>query len=876
MNEMSVFARDIMHQKYSHIKEDDSKESWDEIAERVVNAVMSTPGVEVDDYVANKIKLAIKQKKFMPGGRYLRSAGNLYHQTQNCALFRVEDSREGWSELLYKSSMSLMSGAGVGVVYSDLRAKGQKLKKTGGVSTGPLALMQMINENGRGIMNGGDRRAAIWAGLHWSHPDVMDFIKMKNWSDEVRKLKAKDYNFPATMDMTNISVILDDEFFEYYNSKFSSHGKVKASTDIFNLVVRQMLETGEPGFSIDIGKNTGENLRNAPIVGDTYVLTKDGYKKVIDIVSDEVEVWTGKRWAKTIFKKTGELENTIKVTFSGGRSTTCSPEHPFIVDGKRVEAQDLISGNVLTVSLPDILDGDELNIESDLNKCGYTMGYIYGDGSFNNKYSRAEASFCTPESKECIKGLDRRLISSITEIDSRGYSRVYFKNSGFFGGANKQVFPEYAYQMGTDFTRSFIAGLFDSDGNYYKPQNRVRLASIHKEFLRGVSRLLEGLGILSTITKGGISTYGQKEGYLLNINAEYINRFRKIIPTIRLKIDEHKAYRKTKIRVINWQHDKPQDVYCCDVGVEEHSFMAEGVIISNCTEITSSDDSDICNLGSINLARISSLEEMEEIVELGTIFLLAGTLYSHVPTEQIRVIRDKNRRLGLGLMGIHEWLLINGHKYGPNEELEKYLKIYERSTEISHKYAKRWNISLPIKTRAIAPTGTIGIVAETTTGIEPIFCVAYKRRYLNGDKWHYQYVIDPTAKRLIDMGIQPSLIEDAYVLSENVERRLSFQAWIQEFVDHAISSTINMPAWGSEFNNESRVTEFGNMLMKYLPRLRGITVYPDGCRDGQPLTPVKYETAIKHKDKSFEETPELVYEAVDICSISGKGGSCGS
>jgi len=129
---------------------------------------------------------------------------------------------------------------------------------------------------------------------------------------------------------------------------------------------------------------------------------------------------------------------------------------------------------------------------------------------------------------------------------------------------------------------------------------------------------------------------------------------------------------------------------------------------------------------------------------------------------------------------------------------------------------------------------------------------------------------------LIDSGINANSIEDAYVLAENVERRLSFQAWIQEYVDHAISSTINLPAWGSEYNNESRVLEFGNMLMKYLPKLRGITVYPDGSRGGQPLTPVKYDTAIKHKDKIFEEEPELVYEQVDVCDISGKGGSCGS
>ena len=185
-------------------------------------------------------------------------------------------------------------------------------------------------------------------------------------------------------------------------------------------------------------------------------------------------------------------------------------------------------------------------------------------------------------------------------------------------------------------------------------------------------------------------------------------------------------------------------------------------------------------------------------------------------------------------MGIHDWLLSNGKQYGPDAELEEYLKIYAKSTEISHKYADKWQLSKPVKTRAIAPTGSIGIIAETTTGIEPIFCVAYKRRYLKHTTWNYQYVIDPTAKRLIEKGVSPDKIEDAYTLAENVERRVAFQSWVQKYVDHAISSTINLPSWGSEANSQDKVVTFGNMLIKYLPNLRGLTVYPDGARGGQP------------------------------------------
>jgi len=543
---MSVFARTVMQQKYSHDKPDGTKETWSEIASRVSRNVLKS--VNAPKATVDEMTQIITDMEFLPGGRYLYASGRPMHQTQNCLLLKAVDSREGWADLMQKSTMALMTGAGIGVDYSDIRAEGKLIRKTGGFATGPLALMAMLNEAGRGIMQGGARRSAIWAGLKWSHPDIQKFIVLKNWIPEVRALKEKDFNFPATMDGTNVSVQLDDEFFKaFHNEKHKLHAHAQS---VYWSTVRQMLKTGEPGFSIDLGENKTETLRNA------------------------------------------------------------------------------------------------------------------------------------------------------------------------------------------------------------------------------------------------------------------------------------------------------------------------------CTEVTSSDDSDICNLGSINLAKITSLERMKRVTELGTMFLLAGTIYSDVPYAKVDAIRNKNRRLGLGIMGIHEWLLKNGSRYEPNETLGTYLDVYATSTEIAAKYADEWEISRPVKTRAIAPTGTIGILGETTTGLEPIFCVAYKRRYLKGTTWNYQYVVDPTAKRLIENGVPADNIEDAYSLAEDVERRVSFQAWVQKYVDHSISSTINLPAWGTELNNDSLVQDFGKMLIRYLPQLRGITVYPDSARGGQPLSPVKLTTALKH-------TGEIFLEQVDICDIS-KGGSCGA
>lgn len=289
-----------------------------------------------------------------------------------------------------------------------------------------------------------------------------------------------------------------------------------------------------------------------------------------------------------------------------------------------------------------------------------------------------------------------------------------------------------------------------------------------------------------------------------------------------------------------------------------------------CTEVTSEDDSDVCNLGSINLGNIESLAQFRDVVSLASRFLVCGTLRADLPYEKVYRVRERNRRLGLGLMGIHEWLLKRGYKYEVNDELRQWLGVYrDESKQSADEHCDRFYISRPAAYRAIAPTGSIGILAGTTTGIEPLFAVAYKRRYLTeGTKWKYQFVVDGTAETLIrEYDVNPTSIESAIDLSGDYERRIKFQADIQRYVDMSISSTINLPPWGSKENNESQVGQFAAVLAKYAPELRGFTCYPDGSRGGQPLTSVPYDEAISNKGVIFEE--------VDICQYTGHGGSCG-
>ena len=265
------------------------------------------------------------------------------------------------------------------------------------------------------------------------------------------------------------------------------------------------------------------------------------------------------------------------------------------------------------------------------------------------------------------------------------------------------------------------------------------------------------------------------------------------------------------------------------------------------------------------MANISTLQEFAHVVNLASKFLVCGTLKADLPFEKVYRVREKNRRLGLGLMGMHEWLLKRGYRYEVVPELHDWLAAYEWNSKAGADHlCDQMGISRPIAYRAIAPTGTIGILAGTTTGIEPIYSVAYKRRYLKGNSWKTQYCIDATAKAVIaSTGVDPEKVETARSLAYDVERRIKFQADVQDYVDMAISSTCNLPEWGSDINNEDTVVDFAKILAKYAPRLRGFTCYPDGSRGGQPITEISYKEA-----KSKEG---LVIEENDAC----KGGLCG-
>jgi len=539
----TTFGNDVFKEKYAQ----NQYETWDDKAKVVVNWVCGdmdgTKNSLMSDEEKHQLIQYITEFKFMPGGRYLWYAGREARYFNNCYMLRLEDdTREEWAGLSQRAMSCLMTGGGIGADVSICRPGGRALRRTGGVSSGPLPLLYTLNEIGRNVMQGGSRRSALYGSMDAGHGDIWEFIRAKNWHNipisdtreiaemTVADAKKANFNYPAPLDMMNISV--------NYSDNWLSGG----DDEVFMANCRQALMTGEPGFSFNFGDKKNETLRNA------------------------------------------------------------------------------------------------------------------------------------------------------------------------------------------------------------------------------------------------------------------------------------------------------------------------------CTELVSEDDSDVCNLGSVNLANIDTIEEFKNVVTLASKFLVCGLIRAHLPYEKVEKVRQQNSRIGLGLMGMHEWLLKRKYRYEMNDELKKWMKVYEQeSKRAADEHCDRLFLNRPKGYRAIAPTGTISILAGTTSGVEPIYAVAYRRRYLTeGTKWKYQFVVDGTAQHLIDQGINPDEIESAVDLSKDVERRVKFQYELQKYVDHAISSTVNLPEWGSEFNNGDHVVPFSKIIRKYGHGLRGLTFYPDGSRGGQPIQSVPYEEArskrkVIYKDNSEEQ-----------------------
>ena len=283
-----------------------------------------------------------------------------------------------------------------------------------------------------------------------------------------------------------------------------------------------------------------------------------------------------------------------------------------------------------------------------------------------------------------------------------------------------------------------------------------------------------------------------------------------------------------------------------------------------------------CNLGSINLSRMVTSEggvdweKLRQTLRIACRFLDNVIEVNKYPLPQIEEMTQANRKIGLGIMGWADMLILMGIPYNSSEALELGETVMEFITQESRAVSRElaeergpfpnFEGSLfqrkgekPVRnatSTTIAPTGTISIIANTSSGIEPLFAVSYIRQVLDNDilvevhpifekiaKERGFYSSD-LMKRIAEKGtIQnmdeiPEDIRKIFVTAHDItpEDHIHMQAAFQRHTDNAVSKTVNFPASATE----EQVAKVYRMA--YHEGCKGVTIYRDGSRDQQVLS----------------------------------------
>jgi ribonucleoside-diphosphate reductase alpha chain len=311
--------------------------------------------------------------------------------------------------------------------------------------------------------------------------------------------------------------------------------------------------------------------------------------------------------------------------------------------------------------------------------------------------------------------------------------------------------------------------------------------------------------------------------------------------------------------------------------------------VNPCGEATLEDNGS-CVLGSIVLPKFIvngrvKWKDLEETVRLGIRFLDNVIDSNRFSLEQVKQASKNSRRIGLGVMGLADMLLDAEIRYGSiqavdfTERLFKFIRniSYEESVKLAQERGSfpQFNSELYCKAKfirtlpptlrsdirkygtrnvtvsAIAPTGTISLIPEVSSSIEPIIYKAYERR----DRVSTRRYIHPKLRAMLDSG-EPT-DNNWFVDSGDLEPKdhIDMQIAIQKYVDGAVSKTVNIP---ETFDKE----EFSNLLLESIDDIKGVTAYRQDSRLDNPIVPIDLKTLSKDDVKRDNEADTVL----PICS----------
>jgi ribonucleoside-diphosphate reductase alpha chain len=329
--------------------------------------------------------------------------------------------------------------------------------------------------------------------------------------------------------------------------------------------------------------------------------------------------------------------------------------------------------------------------------------------------------------------------------------------------------------------------------------------------------------------------------------------------------------------------DGEEEVYDAQIpGI--NCFDANGFCAHNCGEQPLL-PFESCNLGSINLSKMVQDGEvnwvkLRETVRKGVHFLDNVVDSNVYPLKETEEITRANRKIGLGVMGFADMLIMLGIPYDSDEALkvgEELMAFIEReahrkSKEIAEArgsfpnfkgsiWRSRYSAFRNATVTTVAPTGTISIIAGCSSGIEPLFAVSFMRNVLSGARlFETNALFEETAKargfysaKLFEEIARTGSVQKIEGVPEDVKRlfvtaldikpvwHIKMQAAFQKSTDNAVSKTVNLP-------NEAKVEEVREIYdLAWKLKCKGVTVFRYGSKPEQVL----YIGEIKTKEGKF-------------------------
>ena len=873
--------------------------------------------------------------EFIPNTPTLFNAGTDIGQLSACFVLPVQDSLDGIFTTVKNMALIEQTGGGVGFDFSRLRPRGDIVRSTKGVASGPVSFMRIFDTATEVIKAGGKRRGAMMGILRVDHPDVLEFITAKQ--------------NPTFLSNFNVSVAVSDEFMqaveedsEYWLINPRNKEKVKQlkAREVWNLMARSAWASGDPGvvFIDEINRYnpTPEVGRiestNPCVTSDMWIMTEEGARQVLDLIDKPfVAVINGEKWngSKEGFFSTG-VKRVFRLMTREGFEVRLTENHPLM------KVKELTRSKVRTewVEVGCLKPEDKVVLNSHQNGDGwkgkygegegYLVGLLLGDGTVKDD-KVVLSSWGEESGSKAVRNLayfyaegmpHRSDFQGWVKVKGReeyrmatGYLKALASDLGLAPGA--KMLTENMEKASSDFCKGMLRGLFDADGSVQGSQLKgvsIRLAQSDLATLRAVQRLLLRFGIFSRIYvnrrdegtvwmpngKGGTKEYTHKPQHELVVSNENILVFREKIGfgdsdkarklEKAVKSYKRKLNRERFVAVVDEvKPDGEEEVYDATIpGI--NAFDANGFYIHNCGEQPLL-PYESCNLGSINLSRMVEegkikWEKLRETVRNAVHFLDNVVDANVYPLEEIAEITRANRKIGLGVMGFADMLIMLSVPYDSEEALklgEQVMKFIEeeahkKSMEIAEArgsfpnfersiWKDRYSAFRNATVTTVAPTGTISIIAGCSSGIEPLFAVSFMRNVLGGSRlFETNLLFEETAKargfysaKLLEEIARTGSVQKIAVVPEDVKRlfvtaldidpvwHIKMQAAFQRSTDNAVSKTVNLP-------NDAKVEDVREIYgLAWRLKCKGVTVFRYGSKPEQVL----YIGEIKTKDGKF-------------------------